>query len=84
MQKLKEDVVLTGDRPTGKLHLGHFVGSLQSRVELQNKYNHCFYIVADIQALTDNVNNPEKVRKNTREVVLDNLAVGLNPKKLLF
>lgn len=79
-----EDVVLTGDRPTGKLHLGHFVGSLQNRVKLQEKYSHCFYMVADIQALTDNADNPEKVRENVHEVVLDNLAVGLDPNKTTF
>ncbi|MDP1689090.1 MAG: tryptophan--tRNA ligase [bacterium] len=84
MKKLKEDVVLTGDRPTGKLHLGHFVGSMQNRVKLQNEYAHCFYMVADIQALTDNAENPSKVRENAFEVVLDNLAVGLSPKKTTF
>jgi len=84
MKKTKENIVLTGDRPTGKLHLGHLVGSMQNRVKLQNKYDHCFYMVADIQALTDNADNPEKVRKNAFEVVLDNLAVGLSPEKTTF
>lgn len=84
MEKSKENVVLTGDRPTGKLHLGHYVGSMQNRVKLQDQYDHCFYMVADIQALTDNANNPEKVRKNVLEVVLDNLAVGLSPEKTTF
>ena len=77
----KEKIVLTGDRPTGKLHLGHFVGSIQNRVKLQNEADQSFYMVADIQALTDNAENPEKVRKNVLEVVLDNLACGLDPKK---
>jgi len=74
-------VVLTGDRPTGQLHLGHYVGSMMNRVALQNEYDTCFYMVADVQALTDNFDNPEKVRANVREVVLDNLAVGLDPEK---
>ena len=72
-------IILTGDRPTGPLHLGHYVGSLRARVELQNKYN-TYIIIADVQALTDNVENPEKVRKNVFEVVLDYLAVGIDPK----
>ena len=84
MKEIKENIVLTGDRPTGKLHLGHFVGSIQNRVKLQNEYDQCFYMVADVQALTDNADNPEKVRKNTFEVVLDNLAVGLSPEKTTF
>lgn len=84
MNKYRKDVVLTGDRPTGKLHLGHFIGSMQNRVKLQNQYDHCFYMVADIQALTDNSDNPEKVRKNVYEVVLDNLAVGLSPEKTTY
>jgi tryptophanyl-tRNA synthetase len=76
-----EKIVLTGDRPTGKLHLGHFVGSVQNRVKLQDEADQSFYMVADIQALTDNAENPEKVRKNVLEVALDNLACGLDPKK---
>ncbi len=81
MKNSKKNIVLTGDRPTGKLHLGHLVGSMQNRVKLQNQYDCCFYMIADIQALTDNADNPEKVRKNVFEVVLDNLAVGLTPEK---
>jgi len=77
--KLK--IVLTGDRPTGKLHLGHFVGSIKNRVKLQDEVNKAFYMIADMQALTDNAENPEKVRNNTIEVALDNLACGLDPKK---
>ena len=74
-------IMLTGDRPTGKLHLGHFVGSIQNRVKLQDEADQSFYMVADVQALTDNAENPEKVRKNVLEVALDNLACGLDPKK---
>jgi tryptophanyl-tRNA synthetase len=77
--KQKKHVILTGDRPTGPLHLGHYVGSLRQRVELQNKYKQ-FIIIADAQALTDNADNPEKVRKNVIEVALDYLAVGIDPK----
>lgn len=74
--------ILTGDRPTGKLHIGHYFGSLQKRVELQNSGLYDPYIlIADVQALTDNFNNPEKVRKNVREVVLDYLSVGIDPTK---
>lgn len=76
-----EKIVLTGDRPTGKLHLGHFVGSIQNRIKLQNEADQSFYMIADIQALTDNADNPEKVRNNVLEVALDNLACGLDPKK---
>lgn len=80
IQENKESVILTGDRPTGKLHLGHYVGSLKNRVILQE--NHKQYImVADMQALTDNANNPKKIRKNVFEVVLDYLAVGIDPNK---
>lgn len=75
-----KEIILTGDRPTGPLHLGHFVGSLQQRVKLQ--YEHEQYVmIADIQALTDNVDNPQKVRSNVLEVALDYLAVGINPEK---
>ena len=76
----KEKIILTGDRPTGPLHIGHFCGALKNRVALQDKYK-TFVIIADIQALTDNFNNPEKIRKNVYEVVMDNLAVGIDPKK---
>lgn len=72
--------ILTGDRPTGKLHLGHFVGSLQNRVKLQDEYDQ-FVMVADVQALTDNFDNPQKVRDNIKELVLDYLAVGIDPSK---
>ena len=73
--------ILTGDRPTGKLHLGHYVGSLKRRVELQNSgdYKNIFIMIADAQALTDNFDNPEKVRQNILEVALDYLSVGLDP-----
>lgn len=73
--------ILTGDRPTGRLHLGHYVGSLKRRVELQNSgdYENIFIMIADAQALTDNFDNPEKVRQNILEVALDYLSAGLNP-----
>lgn len=74
----KDQVVLTGDRPTGPLHLGHYVGSLRGRVGLQYQHKQ-FVMIADIQALTDNAENPEKVRKNILEVALDYLAVGIDP-----
>ena len=79
----KEKIILTGDRPTGKLHIGHYVGSLRRRVELQNSglYDKIFIFEADGQALTDNIDNPEKVRQNVIEVALDYLAVGLDPAK---
>jgi tryptophanyl-tRNA synthetase len=72
--------ILTGDRPTGRMHLGHFVGSLKNRVKLQDSYDQ-FVIIADVQALTDNFEDPEKVRNNVKEVLLDYLAVGIDPKK---
>ena len=72
--------ILTGDRPTGKLHIGHYFGSLKNRVKMQEEYE-TFIEIADVQALTDNFNNPEKVRKNIREVALDYLAVGIDPEK---
>lgn len=77
-------IILTGDRPTGKLHLGHYVGSLKRRVELQNsgEYDDIFIMIADAQALTDNADNPEKVRQNIIEVALDYLSCGLDPKKV--
>ncbi len=76
--------ILTGDRPTGKLHLGHYVGSLKNRVLMQNEgnYDKMFVFIADAQALTDNFDNPDKVRKNITEVALDYLAVGLDPTKV--
>lgn len=77
---MEERVILTGDRPTGPLHLGHYVGSLQNRVRLQNEGGYKPYIIiADVQALTDNAKRPEFVRKNVLEVVLDYLAVGIDP-----
>lgn len=81
-----KNIILTGDRPTGKLHIGHYVGSLRSRVELQNKgdYEELIILIADAQALTDNSGNPQKVRDNIVEVMLDYLAVGLDPKKTTF
>ena len=87
--KTKKDmgkVILTGDRPTGKLHLGHYVGSLRRRVELQNAgdYDRMFVFMADVQALTDNADNPEKIRQNIIEVALDYLAAGLDPEKCVL
>ena len=81
-----EKIILTGDRPTGKLHLGHYAGSLKGRVELQNskKYDKIFIMIADAQALTDNFDNPEKVRQNIIEVALDYLSVGLTPDLTTF
>ncbi len=78
-----EKVILTGDRPTGKLHIGHYVGSLRRRVELQNsgEYDKIFVMIADAQALTDNFDNPEKIRQNIIEVALDYLSAGLDPEK---
>lgn len=72
--------ILTGDRPTGRLHIGHYFGSLKRRVELQDEYD-TFILIADVQALTDNFNNPEKVRKNVREVLIDYLSCGIDPEK---
>lgn len=76
-------IILTGDRPTGKLHLGHYVGSLRRRVQLQNEgnYDRMFVFMADVQALTDNASNPEKIRQNIIEVALDYLSAGLDPSK---
>ena len=80
----KDTVILTGDRPTGRLHIGHYVGSLKRRVELQNEgdFKKMFVFIADAQALTDNMDNPEKVRQNVIEVALDYLAAGLDPEKV--
>ncbi len=81
MEEQKKRMV-TGDRPTGKLHIGHYFGSLKTRVEMQNSGKYDPYIlIADVQALTDNFNNPEKVRNNVKEVVMDYLSVGINPEK---
>ncbi len=76
-------IILTGDRPTGRLHVGHYVGSLKRRVELQNsgEFDEIYIMIADAQALTDNADNPEKVRQNIIEVALDYLACGLDPAK---
>ncbi len=78
-----KNIILTGDRPTGKLHIGHYVGSLRRRVELQNsgKFDKIYIMIADAQALTDNFDNPDKVRANITEVALDYLACGLDPNK---
>ena len=74
--------ILTGDRPTGRLHIGHYFGSLKKRVEMQNSGEYdMFILIADVQALTDNFNNPEKVRKNVREVAMDYLSCGIDPEK---
>lgn len=79
---MDKKIILTGDRPTGKLHLGHYVGSLKNRMELQNsdEYNQ-FVFIADLQALTDNARNPEKIRNSLKEVAIDYLSVGLDPSK---
>ena len=78
-----EKIILTGDRPTGRLHIGHYVGSLRRRVQLQNsgEFDKIFIMIADAQALTDNFNNPEKIRQNIIEVALDYLSAGLDPAK---
>ena len=80
MEKTKK-IALTGDRPTGRLHLGHYIGSIINRLKLQDKADKSYYMIADVQALTDNADNPEKVRNNVLEVALDNLACGINPAK---
>ena len=81
-----EKIILTGDRPTGRLHVGHYVGSLKRRVELQNSgdYDKVYIMIADAQALTDNADNPEKVRQNIIEVALDYLSCGLDPEKTVM
>ena len=81
-----KNIILTGDRPTGRLHLGHYVGSLRQRVELQNKgeYDEFYVMIADAQALTDNADNPEKIRENVLQVMLDYLSLGLDPNKVTF
>lgn len=79
---MSKKIILTGDRPTGKLHIGHYIGSLKNRVELQNTGNYeSFIMIADQQALTDNARDPEKIRRSLTEVALDYLAVGLDPAK---
>ena len=79
----EKNIILTGDRPTGRLHLGHYVGSLKRRVELQNsgKFDAINILIADDQALTDNADNPGKIRDNVIQVVLDYLSVGIDPAK---
>ena len=79
----KDKIILTGDRPTGRLHVGHYIGSLLRRVELQDsgEYRKLFIMIADAQALTDNIENPEKVRQNIIEVALDYISCGLDPAK---
>ena len=86
MENKKPKIILTGDRPTGKLHVGHYVGSLKRRVELQNsgEFDKIFIMIADAQALTDNADNPAKIRDNIMEVALDYLSVGLDPAKSNF
>ena len=81
---MSKKIILTGDRPTGKLHLGHFVGSLRERINIQNSndYDEMYIMIADAQALTDNADNPNKIRENIIEVALDYLSVGLNPEKV--
>ena len=83
MENQQKQIILTGDRPTGRLHLGHYVGSLKRRVELQNsgKFDEINILIADDQALTDNADNPAKIRDNIINVVLDYLSVGLDPEK---
>ena len=81
-----KNIILTGDRPTGRLHIGHYVGSLRERVRLQNEgnYDELIILIADAQALTDNAENPEKIRDNVIEVMLDYLSIGLDPNKVTF
>ncbi len=79
---MTKKVILTGDRPTGKLHIGHYVGSLRNRVALQDSGDYDSYImIADNQALTDNAHDPEKIRKSLLQVAMDYLAVGIDPQK---
>ena len=80
---MSKPIILTGDRPTGKLHIGHYVGSLKNRVLLQNsgEFDEIYIMIADAQALTDNFDNPYKVRENILEVALDYLACGIDPSK---
>ena len=83
MEQKESKRILTGDRPTGRLHIGHYFGSLQSRIKLQDEYE-AFIEVADVQALTDNFNNPEKVKSNVNEILMDQLSVGIDPSKVTF
>ena len=81
---MKKKIILTGDRPTGKLHVGHYIGSLKNRVKLQNSGEyHPFIMIADTQALTDNARNPEKIQKSLIQVALDYLAVGIDRKSVV-
>lgn len=83
MQKEKKKIMLTGDRPTGRLHIGHYVGSLRQRLEIQEsgEYDKVFVMLADVQALTDNAENPEKVKESVLQIAIDYLSVGIDPKK---
>lgn len=83
VQPDKSKRILTGDRPTGRLHIGHYFGSLKSRVKLQDQFE-TFIEVADVQALTDNFNNPDKVKQNVTQILMDELAVGIDPNKVTF
>ena len=78
---MKKHIIVSGDRPTGPLHIGHYIGSLKNRVALQEEGNTLYIMLADVQALTDNAQNPEKIRENVMQVALDYLAVGINPQK---
>ena len=86
MNNIEKQIILTGDRPTGRLHLGHYVGSLKHRVEMQNsgEFDDIYILIADDQALTDNADNPRKIRDNIINVLLDYLSVGLDPSKVTF
>ena len=79
----KKKIMLTGDRPTGRLHIGHYVGSLRQRVEIQNsgEYDEIFVMLADAQALTDNFDDPEKVRESVMQCAIDYLSIGIDPEK---
>ncbi|BED91905.1 MAG: tryptophan--tRNA ligase [Candidatus Improbicoccus pseudotrichonymphae] len=79
----RDKIILTGDRPTGKLHLGHYIGSLKKRVEMQDEYRQ-YVLIADVQALTDNAENPQKIRDNIIELILDYLSVGIDPQKTVI
>ena len=83
MAENKKHIILTGDRPTGKLHIGHYVGSLKRRVALQESgdFDEIYILIADAQALTDNADNPEKIRENIIEVALDYLSCGIDPER---